>query len=116
MQTMKSPPPYGRDYRREKNPDFHAQYLSYREQAISSPGAVFSYKLRYIVGFGLVEMAISTNPKPTIYHNLYENTGPGRAQWSCMVLCVIQRQNHAGCAGIEGERGATKAGEEMVVR
>ena len=29
---------------------------------------VFSYKLRYI---GLVEMAISTNPKPTIYRNLY---------------------------------------------
>ena len=26
-----------------------------------SPGAVFSYKLRYIVGFWLVEMAISTN-------------------------------------------------------
>ena len=40
------------------------------------PGPVFSYKLRYIVGFGLVEMAISTNPKPTIYRNLYENTGP----------------------------------------
>ena len=36
--------------------------------------AVFSYKLRYIVGYGLVEMAISTNPKPTIYRNLYENT------------------------------------------
>ena len=32
-------------------------------------GAVFSYKLRYIVG-------ISTNQKPTIYRNLYENTGP----------------------------------------
>ena len=30
----------------------------------------------YIVGFGLVEMAISTNPKPTICRNLYENTGP----------------------------------------
>ena len=29
------------------------------------------------LGFGLVEMAISTNPKPTIYRNLYENTGPG---------------------------------------
>ena len=29
--------------------------------------ARFSYKLRYIVGFGLVEMAISTNPKRTIY-------------------------------------------------
>ena len=41
--------------------------------------AVFSYKLRYIVGFGLAEMAISTNPKPTIYRNLYENTGPGQA-------------------------------------
>ena len=43
----------------------------------SSPGAVFSYKLRYSVGFLLVEMAISTNQKPTTYRNLYENTGPG---------------------------------------
>ena len=42
-----------------------------------SLGPVFSYKLRYIVGFWLVEMAISTNQKPTIYRNLYENTGPG---------------------------------------
>ena len=42
-------------------------------------GAVFSYKLRYIVGFWLVEMAISTNQKPTIYRNLYENTGPEHA-------------------------------------
>ena len=33
--------------------------------------------MRYIVGFGLVDMAISTNPKHTIYRNLYENTGPG---------------------------------------
>ena len=40
------------------------------------PGSVFSYKLRYIVGFWLVEMAISTNQKPTIYRNLYENTAP----------------------------------------
>ena len=40
-------------------------------------GAVFSYKLRYIIGFRLVEIAISTNQKPTIYRNLYENTGPG---------------------------------------
>ena len=39
-------------------------------------GAVFSYKLRYMVGFWLVEMAISTNQKLTIYRNLYENTGP----------------------------------------
>ena len=35
-------------------------------------GAVFSYKLRHIVGFWLVEMANSTNQKPTIYRNLYE--------------------------------------------
>ena len=41
-------------------------------------GRVFSYKLRYIVGFWLVEIAISTNQKPTIYRNLYENTGPGQ--------------------------------------
>ena len=52
-------------------------------------GHVFSYKvryivgfwlvekLRYIVGFWLVEMAISTNQKPTIYRNLYEDTDPG---------------------------------------
>ena len=42
-----------------------------------SPGIVFSYKLRYIVVFGLVEMTISTNPKPTIYRNLYDNMNPG---------------------------------------
>ena len=30
-------------------------------------GSVFWYKLRYIAGFGLVEMAISTNPKSSIY-------------------------------------------------
>ena len=33
--------------------------------------------LGYIIGFGLVEMAIRDgNPKPTIYRNLYENTSP----------------------------------------
>ena len=42
---------------------------------IQMPESVLSCKLRYIVGFGLVEMAISTNPKPTIYGNLYENMG-----------------------------------------
>ena len=47
---------------------------------------VFWYKLRYIVGFLLVEMAISTNQKPTIYRNLYENTnGP----WNVLVSCHI---------------------------
>ena len=38
-------------------------------------GPIFSYKLRYIVGFWLVETAVSTNQKPTMYRNLYENTG-----------------------------------------
>ena len=37
---------------------------------------MFLYKLRHIVGFGLIEMAISTNPKPTMCRSLYENTGP----------------------------------------
>ena len=37
---------------------------------------VFPYKSRYIVGFGLVEMAISTYLKPTLHRNFYENTGP----------------------------------------
>ena len=46
-------------------------------------GAVFSYKLRYIVGFWLVEMAISTNQKLTIYRNLYENTGPEHLRSLC---------------------------------
>ena len=41
-----------------------------------TPEPVFSYKLRYVARFGLVEIAISTNPKPAIYRSLYENTGP----------------------------------------
>ena len=53
-------------------------------------GPVFSYKLRHIVGFWLVEMAISTNQKPTIYRNLYENTGP--------VLCIFLLTVLPGCA------------------
>ena len=51
-------------------------HLSYSKAWLARPCAVFSYKLRYIVGLWLVEMAISTNHKPTIYRNLYENTGP----------------------------------------
>ena len=45
---------------------------------------IFTYKLRYIVGFRLFKMAISTNPKPSIYHNLYEDTGPGEMMISVM--------------------------------
>ena len=36
----------------------------------------------HIVGFGLVEMAISTNPKPTIYRNLYKNTAIKESHFS----------------------------------
>ena len=41
-------------------------------------------------------MAISTNPKPTIYRNLYENTGPVSqtllhvSQLSDIILVIIQ--------------------------
>ena len=58
------------------------------------PGPVFSYKLRYIVGFRLVEMDISTNQKPTIYRNLYENVEPGEIHVSNMIadtLFIVSR-------------------------
>ena len=32
---------------------------------------LFSCMSRYIAGFGLVEMAISTNPKPVIYRDVH---------------------------------------------
>ena len=51
--------------------------LTVAQHAVGCPRPVFSYKLRYIAGFGLVEMAISTNLKPAIYRNLHENTDPG---------------------------------------
>ena len=44
------------------------------KQYIQLSGPTFSYKVRNIVGFRLVEMAISTASKPTIYRN--ENPGP----------------------------------------
>ena len=50
------------------------------------PGTALAYKLRYIVGFGLVEMDISTNPKRTMYRNLYENAEPDVLQ------CKTKRQ------------------------
>ena len=40
-------------------------------------GPVFLYKSRYILGFGLVEMAISTNPKPTYIGTCKNNTAFG---------------------------------------
>ena len=49
-----------------------------------------SDKLRYILGFGSVEMAISTNPKPTIYRKLYENTGPGVQGSTSHVYWVVK--------------------------
>ena len=37
--------------------------------------AIFSYRLRYIAGLRLAEVAISVNPGPTLYRNFHENTG-----------------------------------------
>ena len=46
----------------------------FSEDGPVNKGPYSRYKLRYIVGFWLVQMAISTNQKPTIYRNLNENT------------------------------------------
>ena len=54
----------------------------------TATGSVLSYKLRYIVGFWLDEMAISTNQKPTIYRNLYENTATGE---HCSERRILQK-------------------------
>ena len=46
----------------------------------------------YIVGFELVEMAISTIPKPTtVVRNLYENTGPGVQKGAAVhkIICKL---------------------------
>ena len=53
---------------------------SYYQFYLTVIGPVLSYKLRYIVAFGLVEMSISTNAKPPIYRNLYGNMGPGETR------------------------------------
>ena len=52
----------------------HVSQLAFQQGC--SFGSVFSYKLRYIVGFWLVEMCISTNQKPMIHRNLHANTDP----------------------------------------
>ena len=71
---------------------------------------VFSYKLRYIVGFWLVEMAISTNQKPTIYRHLYENTAPAplfvlllgqrRRRWANIKTTLAERLVFAQCCNM----------------
>ena len=69
-------------------------------------GSVFSYNLRYIVGFGLVEMAISTNQKPTIYRSLYENTGPAVSHTGSAIKVLTRmagdesRINGDNCLGV----------------
>ena len=56
-------------------------------------GPEFSYKLLSIVGFGLVEMAISTNPKSTISSVLYfvviEHCGVGQFVCHCPAVETI---------------------------
>ena len=41
-----------------------------------TPPLLGADKLRYIAGVRLVVMAMSTNQKPTIYRNLYNNKDP----------------------------------------
>ena len=53
-------------------------------------------QLHYIVCFGLVEMIISTNPKHTIYRNLYENTDPVR-HVNLVVLPRASRDHTSAC-------------------
>ena len=82
---------------------------------------VFSYKLRYMVGFVSVEMVcnfhpleavgrgsetqlqvqwklhtISTNPEPTISYSLYENTGT-----VIMGLYIFSRKNMSNCLHLQ---------------
>ena len=63
----------------------HTLYCIY----ISLPVPVFSYKLRHIVGFGLVEIAISTNPKPTIYRNGPWDSGHKNTKYTDLVVRTV---------------------------
>ena len=54
-------------------------------------GPEFWYKLRHNVGFGLVEMVISTNPKPTSYRNFYKDTDRDP---SVSVSLVLLKEHH----------------------
>ena len=49
--------------------------------SFSFEATTFLYTLWYTVGFWLVQMTISTNPKPMIYRNLYENTDPAEVEF-----------------------------------
>ena len=55
---------------------------------------VFSYNLRYIIGIGLVEMSISTNPMPMIYRNLYKNTAPERPEIPAFLIFDMVVNNY----------------------
>ena len=52
------------------------------------------YKLRYTVGFGLVEMTIATNEKPTTCRNLFESTGPAAVQKQTAVTYTWRSTSH----------------------
>ena len=44
--------------------------------------------------FGLVEMVISTNPKPMISRNLYENIRIAQTTASCWLLYLLTEVAH----------------------
>ena len=65
--------------------------MSYDDIIEDNIRPVYSRASYDTVCFWFVEMmAISTNPKTTIYRNLYDNTGQG-AQILCIVYLVIEK-------------------------
>ena len=57
---------------------------------LNHTGPLFWYKLRYNVGFGLVEMVISTNPKPTLgYIVNCTRTRATHYDWKCKITNVL---------------------------
>ena len=71
-----------------RSPPVFVPKFIYSERSGRMTGPVFSYKLQNIVGFWLVEMAISSNQKPTIYRKLYENTGPDNELSECRHIYI----------------------------
>ena len=71
---------------------------------VQGPHSCKSYDISYILGFGLVKMAISTNPKPTIYCNVYENTSLQSPSYSSKrpnIIIKVYFQTHMFLSNVE---------------
>ena len=78
-------------------------YSKWRSQQVVTRGRILvAYKLRYIVGFGLIEIDMSINQKHMIYHSLYENMGGGpRVVVSTAAFHVRVRGSVPGLGGLK---------------